>query len=83
MKQNLLIDLIAGFLKATPKRLAITRNVLIVLAALVGAALYLNNNGIIALPEWLLSLLSPEGVIAALFTAFGLQAAKKDANEGK
>lgn len=70
MKQNLFVEIIAGFLKATPKRLAIARNVLIIVAALAGMALYLNNQGVLALPAWMLPLINGDGIIALLNVHF-------------
>lgn len=82
MKQNILAELIAGFFKATPKRLAVARNVLVIIAILGGAAVYLSNEGVVAIPEWITNLFSEGGILALLMGALGLQASKKDLNEG-
>jgi len=84
MKQTILAEFIASFLKATPQRLRIARNALIILACIGGAAMYLNNQQVINLPEWIALIFSEEGIIAMLFSALGLQAAKNllTKNEG-
>lgn len=76
MKQNIIIDLIAGFFKKTPKRLAIARNILLILSVLAGVVMCLNGQMFTA-PEWLVNICQPEGIIAMLAAAVGLQAAKK------
>lgn len=78
MKQNLIVQFIKGLFSKTPKRLAIARNILLILSIAASAVFTLNGNAFNA-PDWLLDICSPTGIIAMLSGAFGLQAAKKEA----
>jgi len=81
MKNNLILELIAGFLKATPKRLAITRNVLVALAGIGLVLVYLSSNGTVTIPEVIVDFFKEGGILSFFMAAFGIQLAKKDANE--
>lgn len=83
MKQSIIVDIIKSYFSKTPKRLVWFRNIMIAVACLISVLITLSNNGVIAPPEWIANLLSHEGIIAALCLAAGVQAAKKDINEGK
>lgn len=81
MKTSIIVEIIKGFFDKTPKRLKLFRNIMVVVAILIYALHLLSNNGVIAPPEWIASLISPDGIIYALMVAAGLNFAKKDINE--
>lgn len=84
MKNTIIVDLIKGFISGNPKRLYIAQRVLIVICIIGFICQILASNHIWAPPEWLLTtIFSKDSIIAQLSTAFGIQFAKKDINEGK